>query len=210
MKSIDPDKLNDLRRGRIKALLVAPNRGLHGVKSAPPAQPALVFPGSFNPLHAAHREMADIAAELLGAETHYELSIINVDKPPLEAPDVQARIGQFAPSDAVWLTGAATFVEKSQIFSSATFLVGADTIGRIADVRYYAQGEEGRDEAIAEVSRRGCRFLVFGRCVGESFRALRDMTLPQELGAICQEVPESKFRRDVSSTELRGASRGSN
>jgi hypothetical protein len=44
---------------------------------------------------------------------------------------------------------------------------------------------------------------VFGRKVGENFLTLREMSLPPELRNICQEVPESLFRMDISATAIR-------
>ena len=52
--------------------------------TADAARPKIVFPGAFHPLHAAHRAMAEIAASRLGAPVDWEISIANVDKPPLD------------------------------------------------------------------------------------------------------------------------------
>ncbi|HND56251.1 MAG TPA: hypothetical protein PLV92_27730, partial [Pirellulaceae bacterium] len=46
--------------------------------------PRLVFPGAFNPLHDGHRHMAKWASDHLGQPVAFELSIENVDKPPLD------------------------------------------------------------------------------------------------------------------------------
>ena len=59
------------------------------------------------------------------------------------------------------------------------------------------------EAAIAEIAARGCRFLVFGRQVSGCFCTLADLSLPAELVALCDPVPENEFRSDISSTELR-------
>jgi nicotinic acid mononucleotide adenylyltransferase len=164
-------------------------------------RPAAVFPGAFNPLHAAHRDMARIAAELLGCEVDYEISIANVDKPPLDFIEIGARTRQFAANETLWLTHAPLYVDKAALFPGATFVVGADTIARIGAARYYDVA--AMESAIAEIARRGCRFLVFGRQVDGVFRAVSDLRLPESLAKLCQEVPESRFHVDLSSTELR-------
>ena len=57
--------------------------------------------------------------------------------------------------------------------------------------------------AIAAIADHGCRFLVFGRMVAGRFSSLRELDLPAPLRALCDEVPESDFRDDITSTELR-------
>ncbi len=79
-----------------------------------------------------------------------------------------------------------------------------DTIVRIADLKYY-ESLSHRDEAIGELAERTCRFLVFGRVVGDEFQELGDMELPASLVDLCDSVSEEEFRADVSSTELRGS-----
>ena len=172
--------------------------------SAPPV--TLVFPGAFNPPHAGHLRMAEIAERLLGRGVTWELSIANVDKPPLDFISWDERIvwlRQADPDRVVAMTQAPTFREKSELFPGATFVVGIDTLVRIADPKYYGGDPARRDAAIAEIAARGCRFLAFGRMADGKFAVLSDLKLPPDLAAICDEVPASEFREDISSTELR-------
>jgi nicotinamide mononucleotide (NMN) deamidase PncC len=167
----------------------------HGVRRA-------IFSGAFNPLHTGHRRMAELAAERLGVPITLELSTTNVDKPPLDFLEIDNRLRQLA-DFTVLLTRAPTFVEKAAIFPGSTFVVGADTIARIADPAYYGGSAERRDAAIAAVASSGCRFLVFGRDVGGRFVTLTSLDLPSALRMLCEEVPESEFRDDSASTRLR-------
>ena len=58
--------------------------------------------------------------------------------------------------------------------------------------------------AIDRIAGRGGRFLVFGRAADrDRFETLAAFDLPPSLLAICDEVRESDFRADVSSTQLR-------
>jgi hypothetical protein len=175
-----------------------------------------IFPGAFNPLHDGHREMARIAAKRLRLPVEFELSIHNVDKPPLDYLEMRDRAQQFGDHETLWLTRAPTFEEKSRIFADATFIVGADTIARIASPAYYGDSERAMLSAIDRIAARGGRFLVFGRSekkaaegqqrrVGLVFQTLLSLDLPPNLLALCDEVSESDFRADVSSTELRAA-----
>lgn len=168
-----------------------------------PAATRVVFPGAFNPRHVGHRQMAEAAAQRTGQMVAHEISLLNVDKPPLDFTDLAERAGQFAAGEPLWITRAATFREKADVFPGATFVVGADTVERIAEPRYYADSESARDAAISHLAERGCRFLVFGRLVGARFESLRNLSLPAELAELCDEVPATEFRADISSTELR-------
>ena len=136
-------------------------------------------------------------------EIAYELSITNVDKPPLDFFEIDERTRQFSPQEAVWLTRAPTFVEKAEQFPGATFVVGADTIVRVGHPRYYGGQERSMEEAIGKIAAAGCRFLVFGRTVEGTFCELGDLEIPTSLARICQAVPADTFRDDISSTELR-------
>ena len=111
---------------------------------------------------------------------------------------------QFAPSEPVWLTRATTFREKAVLFPRSTFVVGADTIARIANPHYYKNEQDCLD-AIRLIASQGCRFLVFGRMEQDRFQTLSDLYLPESLLQICDEVLERHFRQDISSTAIRTA-----
>ena len=102
--------------------------------------------------------MAEIAQEVLGLPTAMEISILNVDKPALDYLEIDRRLGQFPPEQAVWLTRAATFDDKSRLFPGATFVVGVDTLRRIADPRYYGNDHDGMLQAIERIVARGLPF----------------------------------------------------
>lgn len=162
----------------------------------------LIFPGAFHPLHQGHRDMARFAARAAGRPVEFELSIENVDKSPLARHDAVRRIAQFETEGPIWLTHAATFVEKSRLFPGATFIVGIDTIARIGGSRYY-KDETVRRQALQELTENDCRFLVFGRSIDGRFMTLSDLSLPDELLRLCREISQDEFRRDVSSTDIR-------
>jgi nicotinamide mononucleotide (NMN) deamidase PncC len=163
-----------------------------------------IFPGAFNPWHHGHCQMAELAEQRLKQPVQIELSVENVDKPPLDFAEIRQRLA--AHSDrVVWLTRAPTFLRKAELFPGATFVVGADTIVRIAEPRYYGGSVEACRAAIERIAQLGCRFLVFGRVVNGTFESLDDLRLPVELRAICDGVGEHEFRDDISSTALRRA-----
>jgi hypothetical protein len=160
-----------------------------------------VFPGAFNPLHAGHREMMAQASKRLG-KVAYEISITNVDKPPIDFIEIQNRLNGIGQHDVV-LTDAPRFRDKASLLPNTTFVVGIDTLLRIADPRYYHGSSTERDQAIAEIAQAGCRFLVFGRELKGDFCCVDDVELPLALRELSDAIPESEFHEDVSSTELR-------
>lgn len=164
--------------------------------------PAVLFPGAFNPLHAGHREMVEVARELTGHEPLLEISAFNVDKPALDFIEMHERMAGLH-GFAYTFTNAPTFVDKATLFPNAVFMVGSDTLVRIGAPRYYHDSHELRDMAIDRIASLGVRFLTFGRLAGDSFVGVDDIDIPGALRAISDGVPESRFRMDMSSSAMR-------
>jgi hypothetical protein len=169
--------------------------------------PAILFPGSFNPLHEGHRLLARIAGELRQQPAAFEISVTNVDKPPLSAETVRHRLAQFASKGRVELTRAPTFVEKARLFPGTVFVVGADTAERLFGAKYYGDDEVRMLKAIEDIANSGGRFLVAVRLDATGrVRALCDIPVPQRYAQLFTEIPELRFRSDISSTEIRARS----
>ena len=117
-----------------------------------------VLPGSFNPLHSGHERLAEVVSGQLGVEVVFELSVVNVDKPPLPEAELRRRLRQFRDRARVALTRAPTFVEKTRLFPGCTFVIGWDTAVRLVDPRYYGDDEAAMNDALAEMGAADCRF----------------------------------------------------
>jgi len=198
------DTIDRLLAGELDRVTVQPDGQM--MLSAP--QPFVLFPGSFNPLHEGHVVLARVAEELRQQPLAFEISVTNVDKPPLAGETVRRRVAQFAWKSPVELTRAPTFVEKSRLFPGTTFVVGADTAERLFGPKYYGDDEVRMRMALEEIANSGASFLVAVRldAVGR-VRALNDIPVPQRYADLFTEIPEHRFRVDTSSSEIRAKGR---
>ncbi|MFN0053130.1 MAG: hypothetical protein ACKV0T_13170 [Planctomycetales bacterium] len=199
--------LKELRLGNRRLVWSLPAEGLAIELASPEHQiptPKGVLCGAFNPLHFGHEALRDVAEQLLGGPVYYELSLHNVDKPPLDYLTIERRRAQFT-SQPLALTMAPTFAEKGEVLPGVTFVVGADTAERIVQPRYYGDSEAAMHAALSRIAEQGCRFLVAGRQSGERFVTLADVPLPGPYARLFAAIPPDLFRADVSSTQLRQA-----
>ena len=146
-----------------------------------------------------------MASGMLNAQVVFELSTVNVDKPPLEADEVRRRLAQFAGKHTVLVTRAPTFHDKARLLPGCAFVIGWDTAMRLVDSRYYGGDGHRMLEVLEGIRREGCRFLVAGRVEDGEFRSLDDVAIPPGFEDMLAAIPEAAFRRDVSSSELRPA-----
>ncbi len=198
------DTIEQLLAGAVARVTVQPDGQL--VLSAPP--PVVLFPGSFNPVHEGHVRLARVAEELTQRPLAFEISVTNVDKPPLAGEAVRRRLAQFAWKSPVELTRAPTFVEKSRLFPGITFVVGADTAERLFGPKYYGDDEDRMRLALDEIAGSGGRFLVAARVDSAGrLRTLSDIAVPRRFADLFTAIPEHRFRVDTSSSELRARGR---
>jgi hypothetical protein len=200
------DTIDQLLAGEVDRLTVQPDGQM--MLSAP--QPVVLFPGSFNPMHEGHVSLAQAAEELRQQPVAFELSVTNVDKPPLAGETVRQRLAQFTWRAPVELTRAPTFVEKARLFPGTTFVVGADTAERLFGSKYYGGDEDRMHMALEEIANSGSSFLVAVRLdAAGRVRALNDIPVPRRYADLFSEIPEHHFRVDTSSSEIRARTRSS-
>jgi hypothetical protein len=198
------DAIDRLVAGEFDRVTVQPDGQM--TLSAP--QPVVLFPGSFNPLHEGHLLLARVAEEIRQQPVAFEISVTNVDKPPLAGGTVRHRLAQFAWKSPVELTRAPTFVEKSRLFPGTTFVVGVDTAERLFGPRYYGDDEARMHMALEEIANSGASFLVAVRLdAAGRVCTLTDIPVPRRYADLFTEIPEHRFRSDTSSSELRARGR---
>jgi nicotinamide mononucleotide (NMN) deamidase PncC len=194
------DAIDQLLAGELDRVTAQPDGQM--ILSAP--RPSVVLPGSFNPMHAGHVMLARVAEELRQQPLAFEISVTNVDKPPLAGQTVRHRLAQFAWKSPVELTRAPTFVEKSRLFPRTTFVIGADTADRLFAPKYYGDDELRMHGALEEIASSGASFLVAVRIdAAGRVRALSDIPVPPRYADLFTEIPEHRFRLDTSSSEIR-------
>jgi len=198
------DTIDQLLAGEVDRVTVQPDGQIALLAPVPP----LLFPGSFNPLHEGHVLLARVAEELRQRPLAFEISVTNVDKPPLAGETVRHRLAQFARKSPVELTRAPTFLEKSRLFPGTTFVIGADTAERLVAPKYYGDDETRMHDALEEIANSGSSFLVAVRIdAAGRVRGLNGIPVPLRCADLFIEIPEHLFRVDTSSSELRARAR---
>jgi len=194
------DTIDQLLAGELDRVTVQPDGQM--MRSAPGH--FVVLPGSFNPVHEGHVLLARVAEEIRQQPLAFEMSVTNVDKPPLAGETVRHRLAQFAWKSSVELTRAPTFLEKSRLFPRTTFVIGADTAERLVAPRYYGDDELRMHVALEAIATSGESFLVAVRIdAAGRVRALNDIQVPRRYADLFTEIPEHRFRSDMSSSEIR-------
>ncbi|WP_250867924.1 hypothetical protein [Methanococcoides seepicolus] len=165
-------------------------------------KPEVIFPGSFDPCHNNHIQMAELAFNKLGKKVHFEVSLTNVDKPPIDLISLQERLDSLRKyKDGVFfggflLTVAPLFVQKVNLFENATFIIGADTANRLFKTRYYRNEEDMRD-MLEHFRITKTHFLVFQR------KGV-DIELEPEILDLCEVIPlDDYLDNGTSSTSIR-------
>ena len=183
----------------------------HGEFCVEPGEEWTMFPGSFNPYHEGHLKIRAVAEDVLQQFCCFELSLRNADKPPLDYLEINKRLHAL-PDDSVLLTNAATFVEKAELFPNVTFAVGMDTLARISNGDFYTplysiHPEEAWAWAVGKLQINNAKFLVFARRNEDGSILSLDnpgnRRIPDNLRALCTQVPPDTFCMDVSSSQIR-------
>ncbi|MDI9395436.1 MAG: hypothetical protein QM426_08505 [Euryarchaeota archaeon] len=172
------------------------------IKLAKPEKIKILFSGSFDPCHKNHIFMAECASKKYNAPVHFEISLTNVDKPPIDFISLNQRLEslqKYKDKDfmgGIFLTNAPLFLQKADLFPNSTFIIGADTFNRLFDAKYY-DGTVDTPSILRHFKEKNVRFMVFQRKSVE-------MSINPDILEFCDIIPMYEYEDDgTSSTEIR-------
>ena len=160
---------------------------------------SVLLAGSFNPLHQGHIELLLAAEKVTHRDGLLELSVVNVDKPPLDIVEVERRLIQLKGRFSAVLTCAPTFARKAELFPGAWFAMGYDTAIRLLSAAYH----KDVPAMLSRFAELETRFVVAGRLHQGAFQSLEGLDIAPGCEELFIPIPETIFREDISSTEIR-------
>ncbi len=161
----------------------------------------VLFPGSFRPLHFGHEKIATEVESLAGKKVVYMITNCHPDKGEIEREELLGRLDQFRYVAPVLVTNDLSLcLDKARAFPGFSFIIGADTLKRLLDPKYYTTTVE---EVLDELQQLGVHFYVAGRHEGGEvvdLETLRDIIPTPFWGLFTQLATVIQ----VSSTDIRG------
>ena len=163
----------------------------------------VLFPGTFDPCHDGHVMIADAVERQFGRRVAYAITADPVHKPALGAVDLLDRVASIRVRDGgarpILLTeGDPLFVDKARRFPGAGIALGVDALLRMLDPSW----GPGVGEMLETFRALGTTFYVVGRVVDGRWMTMEEVPIPETFRDLFH---SADGRRDVSSTELRGA-----
>lgn len=162
---------------------------------------AVLFPGSFHPLHHGHLKLARTIEEMTGRRVVFEITNTHPDKGRIPDEEMMHRADQFLMFAPVLLTdNAPLFIDKARRYPDVPMVIGADVMQSLLNVRYYENSLKKMFEVLEDFRRFGTVFYVSGRDVNGMFLTRDDVAVPKRYEDLFLAV---SGREDISSSALR-------
>jgi phosphopantetheine adenylyltransferase len=163
----------------------------------------VLLPGSFNPFHHGHEQIAAMAREQTGKDVIFQITAHHPAKGVIPTPDLLARAAQLQFRWPVVLFDTeGLYADKARRVPGMTMLIGADVVYGLQDLRYYNQDKAERRRLFAQLDALGTTFLVAGRAVDGYYETLGDIPVAGNVSHLFRPLGG---RIDISSTQLRTA-----
>lgn len=165
----------------------------------------LFMPGSFNPIHDGHRDIAWKTGNLTGQQCVYMVTVDSVHKKPLLVPEMLDRVaisrleryGIYQQGDILFTQNDPLFIDKAKNYPGCGFIIGYDTAARMLDPKW---GPE-IIPMLHEFRKYKTKFYVCGRIIDGELKTIKDLNYPSYFNELFIEVPNTGT--DHSSTKIR-------
>lgn len=186
-------------------LLTRPWFRADGSRQKEPMGPILMVPGSFNPLHVAHVEMATIAADMHRewGPPIYVLTLKPPHKDALTTTNALNRVQQFKGKELLFNWDDALYIQKARRWPGSAIVMGADALDRMLDPVWCPV-----QDMMVEFAQLNTTFIVADRTVNGKVFTLDEVLQRRSSECHVQLSLLNKWHHiketwNISSTELR-------
>lgn len=161
-----------------------------------------LYPGTFNPPHQAHEQIADAVREASGQEPLFAICATPPHKPALSVQDMLQRAVWLKHRNVLFSEGDPLYLDKARRWPGSAFAIGADALLSVFDPRW---GIDPTD-LVRELHGLDTRFYVVGRVIEGRLVTAEEAIARVGGGA----VPGMFYaihgcRTDMSSSQIRAA-----
>lgn len=164
-------------------------------------QGGMCLPGSFDPMHFGHREMAKEAERYSDCRVFYNITATSPHKGNLTTAQLLRRASQFRLEDRELLLtrNDPLYIDKARNMPNMSFVMGADTAVRFLDPKW--NQEQTVEQMLEEFQELGTYFFVNDRKNKEGvLQTLEDAHVPDRFRSLFFRVPG---HWDISSSQIR-------